>query len=633
MAAVTVTVDNLRVDDAQANTGWANWGGGGPAPAAEPSYPYNGTNAVNKLSNATTFEGLSYTPTNDGKSANDHTATDRDVWMAKAMVADNGDLATADGVQVGMGSSGSNYRVWIIAGTSAVPTSGFLDSYSSIGGEGGSYLIIPIKVNDTTYRIAGGDTGTPNFASGDFYGVQAKFQNGNAKSENLAMAAIDFGSGLYLVGGTSPDAAGDLDDLITHDQGTSGNRYGYAYLLGGQTPAINGRLRIGTDDDSTHTATRFTIPEGQTVFIPDHLASAGWSSWEFWVGSASTAIVIDGRVEGLGTSDNIDSRPDLDTITDTTNGTVTGKGTFANFRNIILTDEWTFTGRLEFVDLTQASADLTDATLVPNSASAAAACNDPSWGNLNGTTIIQAGAGHAFEETGTTTITLTDMVFEGFATTDTSNDAALYFSATSGTITVNLSNVTQADGPSGRPSYRSAGVTVDFVIDPVTLTITAVDATTGSPIERARVLAVAASTFTGGASVTSITRATTTATVTQTAHGYSTGDDVRIYGADQPEYNGIKSITVTGANTYTYTVSGSPTTPATGTIVAALVIINGYTDVNGEISDTRSWGADQDFSAQVRKGTSSPVYATQPVAGTISSSAGASAVAPLSRDE
>ena len=68
--------------------------------------------------------------------------------------------------------------------------------------------------------------------------------------------------------------------------------------------------------------------------------------------------------------------------------------------------------------------------------------------------------------------------------------------------------------------------------------------------------------------VTSITRASTTATATATAHGYSTGNIVNIRGADQSEYNGDFTITVTGADTFTYTVSGSPATPATGTILA-----------------------------------------------------------------
>lgn len=68
--------------------------------------------------------------------------------------------------------------------------------------------------------------------------------------------------------------------------------------------------------------------------------------------------------------------------------------------------------------------------------------------------------------------------------------------------------------------------------------------------------------------VTSITRATATATVTCTAHGFTSGDQVNIRGANQAEYNGDFLVTVTGANTFTYTVSGTPATPATGTIIA-----------------------------------------------------------------
>jgi hypothetical protein len=69
-------------------------------------------------------------------------------------------------------------------------------------------------------------------------------------------------------------------------------------------------------------------------------------------------------------------------------------------------------------------------------------------------------------------------------------------------------------------------------------------------------------------SVTSITRSSTTATVTAAAHGFTTGDQVNIRGAVQTDYNGDFLVTVTDANTFTYTVSGSPATPATGTIVA-----------------------------------------------------------------
>lgn len=69
--------------------------------------------------------------------------------------------------------------------------------------------------------------------------------------------------------------------------------------------------------------------------------------------------------------------------------------------------------------------------------------------------------------------------------------------------------------------------------------------------------------------VTSITRSGTTATVTTTTnHGLVTNNWVTIAGAVPPGYNGIWQVTVTGATTFTYTVSNVLTTPATGTITA-----------------------------------------------------------------
>jgi uncharacterized phage protein gp47/JayE len=71
-------------------------------------------------------------------------------------------------------------------------------------------------------------------------------------------------------------------------------------------------------------------------------------------------------------------------------------------------------------------------------------------------------------------------------------------------------------------------------------------------------------------SVASITRSGTTATVTTDAeHNLSSFVPVTISGAGEAEYNVTDAgITVTGANTFTYQVSGSPATPATGTILA-----------------------------------------------------------------
>lgn len=64
-----------------------------------------------------------------------------------------------------------------------------------------------------------------------------------------------------------------------------------------------------------------------------------------------------------------------------------------------------------------------------------------------------------------------------------------------------------------------------------------------------------------------ITRVSTTATATLTAHGLANGDTVRIAGASQTEYNGDFVISNISANTFDYTVSGTPATPATGSPV------------------------------------------------------------------
>lgn len=73
-------------------------------------------------------------------------------------------------------------------------------------------------------------------------------------------------------------------------------------------------------------------------------------------------------------------------------------------------------------------------------------------------------------------------------------------------------------------------------------------------------------------SVTSITRVANTATATTASdHQLASGISVTISGADQTEYNGTFTITVIDADTFSYTVLGSPVTPATGTILSAFI--------------------------------------------------------------
>src|SRR3989338_8397443 len=66
--------------------------------------------------------------------------------------------------------------------------------------------------------------------------------------------------------------------------------------------------------------------------------------------------------------------------------------------------------------------------------------------------------------------------------------------------------------------------------------------------------------------IDSLTRDRATATAhTTTAHGLTTGQVAQISSAAQGEYNGSFVMTVTGANTFTYTVGVSPASPASST--------------------------------------------------------------------
>lgn len=72
----------------------------------------------------------------------------------------------------------------------------------------------------------------------------------------------------------------------------------------------------------------------------------------------------------------------------------------------------------------------------------------------------------------------------------------------------------------------------------------------------------------------SYTRSGTTVTVTDVAHGRSTGMLIEVVSATDPGVNGVgKAITVTGVDSYTYQTTG---TGANGTLVVRSVLLSGY---------------------------------------------------------
>lgn len=118
---------------------------------------------------------------------------------------------------------------------------------------------------------------------------------------------------------------------------------------------------------------------------------------------------------------------------------------------------------------------------------------------------------------------------------------------------------------------------------------------------------------------TSITRSGSTATVTlPSAVNWQTGSIVTIAGATQAEYNGSHVVTVSSATQFTFPVTGTPATPATGAITATggrttvpgIVYLDGYFFVmdenaviyNSALNNPAAWNALDFISANIEPG-------------------------------
>ena len=227
---------------------------------------------------------------------------------------------------------------------------------------------------------------------------------------------------------------------------------------------------------------------------------------------------------------------------------------------------------------------------------------------------------HAIEHPNSGTYTYDNLQFSG-------NDYDINFSASSGTLTINATN---GSDPS---TYEITGSGTSVTINnAVNVTVT-VKNTSGTNIENARVLVEA---DTGGSlpagDTVTITRSGDTATVSHSSHGLVTGDYVIIRGANQDEYNGDHQITVINTNSYKYTVSGTPATPATGNITSTFRIINKLTNSSGIATESLNYSSDQPIKGTARKASSTPYYKIANFVGTITSS-GFSTIVQLVSDE
>jgi len=507
------------------------------------------------------------------------------------------------------GSTSANYRAWIIGG---------FNSKTEIA-DARNNVLIEYSTTDTDLVTLG----TPNFASLDL------MQFG---SMGYAAAASVLFNELYLInivqlaGGTSTTAL-NIDDLVF----VVNNGCGIIPLIKqtGVQATLWAPLKFGGTDPI------FFVEDKKTFAFPQK--ADGTAYLDFHVSNNKIGIEFDGQDRGSGDVDFLHftgclfispssyywqfaSTHDAGASIDFSGTTIVNAN--VTLRSTVTLDSVTF---IDCSTFTQNGATLTNCTFENTKVTSASPANAAL---ISSSSFTSGGTGHAIEIGGTAAnMTLTNVDFSGYAGTNgVTGNEAIFVNIASGTMTISVSGGTT-------PSIRTAGATVT-VQNAVTVQVTAKDANTLAAIESARVLleAAAGGDLPAGESAT-ITRSGATASVAHTAHGMTTGMSVIIRGADQDEYNGIYTIANVTTNAYNYTVSGTPVTPATGTITATCAILSSTTNGSGVLSTASfNYTSNQPITGKVRKATAGTKYKTGAITGTITAS-GLDATVLLITDE
>ena len=279
--AITVTNTNNRVDDADSNSGWVSEGGGGGNPQDETDFIYQGVQSVSRKI-GTSKGGFKYTAAG---AAVDMTVAGDKVVMLKGVWTNAAALVAEPSAEYWIGKA-NHWNLYQILDDGSrgditpLPTQ--------------LWIITPINPNVAAW--IDGFTGTPTQTDVDVYVIQGDF-TGSAKSENVAMDAIDISPGLFMHG--TPD--GTWLDFQFHDEGTIGNRFGHVVTVG-QTIFLRGVFVIGRNSSGTVLEVEFT-DSNRVIEFPGERVDEGETGIEIDLGNASTVVTMSAIVfTGAGRS-------------------------------------------------------------------------------------------------------------------------------------------------------------------------------------------------------------------------------------------------------------------------------------------------------------------------------------------
>ena len=449
MAVVAVTANNTRISgmETMSDSGSVSSIGGGAGAGQEPDFVYQGSFSIARKV-GTTRNGF-YLASTVAHDITVGSGTYQTV-MFKCLATNSSALlaraAPALGLRVG---EGGNYHEFYALGN---------DNYPIKGG----WVIYPLDINAYTQDAT---SGAPDFTIADYWGILADF-NTSSFAPNLALDAIDIGSGLTIVGGDGVSADGTLADFVLYDEGTAANRFGYISTVNGIN-YVFGTLIIGSA-----TATVFT-DTAETIVYPDGLYAAGFSGLKIDLANALNDISITSyNFLGRGTITTLDTRPIITVVGTTGVAALLDACVIDNHASVTLTSKATLQDcSISLTEtITQASGTIDGCVITGAPVATGVAnviSNNPTL--ISNNSFESGGVGHAIEITTPGTYTFTGNTFAGYGA-DTSNNAAVYNNS-GGLVTLNLAGGVSA------PTIRNGVSATTAVNNSVTVTVNVEDET------------------------------------------------------------------------------------------------------------------------------------------------------------
>lgn len=404
---------------------------------------------------------------------------------------------------------------------------------------------IRVWVDPSLTRDAG--SGTLNLATGPRnFGARFPMGDVGGTTPNCQLDRIDYATAGVLIDAGTGGSPATFDDIVSDDQGNTSNRYGVIIRVNGKD-FVTARILIA---DATATVFNDTP---NIIFTDQPFAASDWLGITVDLQNASTDIdFVAGAIETAPGATNLG-----DLIVTGTSGAFNWEGGTANDLRIVTLTSACVVDGTSFSRcglITAAGASMNNCVVSNSTASASILWNvaTDTDGLLDGITVTSDGSNHAIELGPNTPseITLNNWTHSAYASSNGSTGNEVIYNNSGKALTINVS------GFSSTPSVRNgAGASTTLVEDPATLTVTVTDQDTKTAIEKARVLVWCSGTgsFPSDDSVT-LSVSGSTVTVTHTGHGLSTGNKVKIDAPGRRNLSGVWTITVTGANTYTYTL-------------------------------------------------------------------------------